>query len=74
MIVKLKNRNLHIWIIELNIYLMNLSLLEKIKIMIEDRIKLNGFKNLSINLYLEENIIKKLTLEFQAAFSHQCLN
>ena len=74
MIVKLKNRNLHIWIIELNIYLMNLSLLEKIKIMIEDRIKLNGFKNLSINLYLEENIIKKLILEFQAALSHQCLN
>jgi hypothetical protein len=53
---------------------MNLSLLEKIKIMIEDKIKLNGFKNLSINLYLEENIIKKLTLEFQASLSHKCLN
>ena len=74
MIVKLKSRNLHFWIIELNIYLMNLSLLEKIKIMIEDKIKLNGFKNLSINLYLEENIIKKLTLEFQASLSHKCLN
>jgi len=73
MIVKLKNRNQHFWIIELNIYLMNLSLLEKIKIMIEDRIKLNGFRNLSINLYLEDNIIQKLTLEFQAALSHQCL-
>ena len=72
--VKLKSRNLHFWIIELNIYLMNLSLLEKIKIMIEDKIKLNGFKNLSINLYLEDNIIKKLTLEFQAALSHKCLN
>jgi hypothetical protein len=53
---------------------MNLSLLEKIKIMIEDKIKLNGFKNLSINLYLDENIIKKLTLEFQVALNHQCLN
>ena len=74
MIVKLKSRNLHFWIIELNIYLMNLSLLEKIKIMIEDKIKLNGFKNLSINLYLDENIIKKLTLEFQVALNHQCLN
>ena len=74
MIVKLKSINQHFWIIELNIYLMNLSLLEKIKIMIEDKIKLNGFKNLSINLYLEDNIIKKLTLEFQVALNHQCLN
>ena len=74
MIVKLKSINQHFWIIELNIYLMNLSLLEKIKILIEDKIRLNGFKNLSINLYLEDNIIKKLTLEFQAALSHQCLN
>jgi len=48
--------------------------LEKIKILIEDKIRLNGFKNLSINLYLEDNIIKKLTLEFQVALSHQCLN
>ncbi len=51
---KLKKKNPHFWKTEFNIYLMNSSHLVKIKIIRENKIRLNGFRTLSTNLYLEE--------------------